>query len=83
MVPEFIESRGVKDPAVLKAMREVPRQLFVPAGVQPYIVAFMTETLGVRSSDKVLEIGTGSGYQTAILARSRSWSLWQETPGNA
>ncbi|MBI5417455.1 protein-L-isoaspartate(D-aspartate) O-methyltransferase [Candidatus Poribacteria bacterium] len=35
---------------------------------QPYIVAFMTEALKVKSSDKVLEIGTGSGYQAAILA---------------
>ncbi len=36
---------------------------------QPYIVAFMTELLELRPSDKVLEIGTGSGYQTAVLAR--------------
>ncbi|NQV01676.1 MAG: protein-L-isoaspartate(D-aspartate) O-methyltransferase [Bacteroidia bacterium] len=35
---------------------------------QPYIVAYMTETLDLRQSDKVLEIGTGSGYQAAILA---------------
>jgi protein-L-isoaspartate(D-aspartate) O-methyltransferase len=35
---------------------------------QPYIVAFMTEALGLRPSAKVLEIGTGSGYQTAVLA---------------
>ncbi|HNV86088.1 MAG TPA: protein-L-isoaspartate(D-aspartate) O-methyltransferase [Candidatus Omnitrophota bacterium] len=35
---------------------------------QPYIVAFMTEKLGVLPSEKVLEIGTGSGYQAAILA---------------
>ena len=34
---------------------------------QPYIVAFMTQALDVRSTDKVLEIGTGSGYQAAIL----------------
>lgn len=36
---------------------------------QPYIVAFMTEMLQLRGGEKVLEIGTGSGYQTAILAR--------------
>jgi protein-L-isoaspartate(D-aspartate) O-methyltransferase len=36
---------------------------------QPYIVAFMTELLGVRPDDTVLEIGTGSGYQAAVLAR--------------
>jgi protein-L-isoaspartate(D-aspartate) O-methyltransferase len=35
---------------------------------QPYVVAFMTEALVLRSSDRVLEIGTGSGYQTAVLA---------------
>jgi len=35
---------------------------------QPYIVALMTEALGLTGTDKVLEIGTGSGYQTAILA---------------
>ena len=35
---------------------------------QPYIVAFMTEALDVKPSDRVLEIGTGSGYQTAVLA---------------
>ncbi|MBW1769446.1 MAG: protein-L-isoaspartate(D-aspartate) O-methyltransferase [Deltaproteobacteria bacterium] len=35
---------------------------------QPYIVAFMTEALELTSDDKVLEIGTGSGYQAAILA---------------
>ncbi len=35
---------------------------------QPYIVAVMTEALGLTGSERVLEIGTGSGYQTAILA---------------
>lgn len=35
---------------------------------QPYIVAYMTEALNLKAEDKVLEIGTGSGYQTAILA---------------
>jgi protein-L-isoaspartate(D-aspartate) O-methyltransferase len=35
---------------------------------QPYIVALMTEALGLKGDEKVLEIGTGSGYQTAILA---------------
>jgi protein-L-isoaspartate(D-aspartate) O-methyltransferase len=36
---------------------------------QPYIVASMTQLLGVRASDRVLEIGTGSGYQAAVLGR--------------
>jgi protein-L-isoaspartate(D-aspartate) O-methyltransferase len=35
---------------------------------QPYMVALMTECLGLKGGEKVLEIGTGSGYQTAILA---------------
>lgn len=36
---------------------------------QPYIVAYMTESLGLKPQDRVLEIGTGSGYQAAVLAR--------------
>jgi protein-L-isoaspartate(D-aspartate) O-methyltransferase len=35
---------------------------------QPYIVAFMTQALSLRRDDRVLEVGTGSGYQTAVLA---------------
>ena len=35
---------------------------------QPFIVAYMTEALGLRGGERVLEVGTGSGYQTAILA---------------
>jgi protein-L-isoaspartate(D-aspartate) O-methyltransferase len=36
---------------------------------QPYIVASMTEALGLRGDERVLEIGTGSGYQAAVLSR--------------
>src|SRR5262249_49551280 len=36
---------------------------------QPYVVAYMTEHLGVRSNHRVLEVGTGSGYQAAVLSR--------------
>jgi protein-L-isoaspartate(D-aspartate) O-methyltransferase len=87
MVASQIAARGVKDPLTLKAVRKVPRHLFVPPGEareayddhplpighgqtisQPYIVAFMTETLGLSGGEKVLEIGTGSGYQAAVLA---------------
>jgi protein-L-isoaspartate(D-aspartate) O-methyltransferase len=87
MVAETIESRGVKDTAVLEAMRTVPRHEFVleeyldqayadhplPIGYgqtisQPYIVAWMTELLDLKPGDRVLEIGTGSGYQAAVLA---------------
>jgi len=35
---------------------------------QPYIVAYMTEALGLQGGERVLEVGTGSGYQTAVLA---------------
>jgi protein-L-isoaspartate(D-aspartate) O-methyltransferase len=40
---------------------------------QPYIVAYMTEALELRGGEKVLEIGTGSGYQTAVLAEIAAW----------
>jgi protein-L-isoaspartate(D-aspartate) O-methyltransferase len=36
---------------------------------QPYVVAYMTEQLGVRPDQRVLEVGTGSGYQAAVLSR--------------
>jgi protein-L-isoaspartate(D-aspartate) O-methyltransferase len=87
MVREQIEARGVTDPEVLKAMRKVPRHLFVEEALipqayedhplpighgqtisQPYVVAWMTELLDVKPDMKILEIGTGSGYQAAILA---------------
>jgi protein-L-isoaspartate(D-aspartate) O-methyltransferase len=87
MVRETIERRGVEDPAVLAAMRSVPRHAFVPDAYldqayedhplpigygqtisQPYIVAWMTELLALQPGEKVLEIGTGSGYQAAVLA---------------
>ena len=87
MVSRQIEARGVTDPAVLKAMKKVPRHLFVPIKnrkhaygdyplpigkgqtiSQPYIVAFMTAALNPEPQSRVLEIGTGSGYQAAILA---------------
>ncbi len=88
MVRRQIEARGVTDPAVLAAMRAVPRHRFVsealrdqaygdyplPIGEQqtisqPYIVAEMTQALGLTPDCRVLEIGTGSGYQAAILAQ--------------
>jgi protein-L-isoaspartate(D-aspartate) O-methyltransferase len=40
---------------------------------QPYIVGFMTEALSLRGGERVLEIGTGSGYQAAVLARIASF----------
>ncbi|MGL5039375.1 MAG: protein-L-isoaspartate(D-aspartate) O-methyltransferase [Aeromonas sp.] len=80
-------AQNISDVRVLKAMANIPRQLFVdeamahkawdnialPIGsgqtiAQPYIVARMTELLLQNNPARVLEIGTGSGYQTAILA---------------
>jgi protein-L-isoaspartate(D-aspartate) O-methyltransferase len=40
---------------------------------QPYMVALMTEALEIKGDDRVLEIGTGSGYQAAILAELAEW----------
>jgi len=78
----------VADERVLRAMREVPREEFVPAELrrfahhdaalaigerqtisQPLIVGLMTEALALLGDEHVLEIGTGSGYQAAVLAR--------------
>jgi protein-L-isoaspartate(D-aspartate) O-methyltransferase len=44
---------------------------------QPYIVAYMTEALGLRGGERILEIGTGSGYQTAVLAEcgGKVWTV--------
>ena len=87
MVSSQIEARGVRNPRVLEAMRQLERHRFIPADgqalayrdgpvaigqgqtiSQPYIVACMTEVLEPQPTDRVLEIGTGSGYQTAVLA---------------
>jgi len=83
-----LRRRGISDQAVLRAMEEVPRELFVAAadradayrdsalGIacgqtisQPFVVAYMTEQLQLQKQHRVLEIGTGSGYQAAILSR--------------
>jgi protein-L-isoaspartate(D-aspartate) O-methyltransferase len=83
-----LRRRGISDQAILRAMEEVPRELFVTAadrghayrdsalGIacgqtisQPFVVAYMTEQLALQKQHKVLEIGTGSGYQAAILSR--------------
>ena len=83
-----LRRRGISDQAVLRAMDEIPREIFVEAddradayrdsalGIacgqtisQPFVVAYMTEQLQVQKDHRVLEIGTGSGYQAAILSR--------------
>lgn len=98
---EQILSRGVSDRRVLKAMREVPRHLFVSGGrkseayrdyplpigggqtiSQPYIVAYMTEKLSLQGEERVLEVGTGSGYQTAILSRLAAEVVTLEVVGS-
>lgn len=87
MVAEQILERGIRNPAILNAMEEIPRHQFVPYTPakmaygdgplpigqgqtisQPYVVAYMTAILELHPSHKVLEVGTGSGYQTALLA---------------
>lgn len=58
-------------PGELRSSAYDDRPLPIGAGQtisQPYIVAFMTELLGLKGRERVLEIGTGSGYQTAVLA---------------
>lgn len=91
MVARQIEGRGLTDPAILSAMREVPREAFVsekhrqfayddgPLPIlegqtisQPYVVALMIQMLHLKPEDRVLEIGTGSGYAAAILSRIAS-----------
>src|SRR5262245_3267344 len=57
-------------PDKLRSLAYEDRPLPIGAGQtisQPYIVALMTELLGLKGSERVLEVGTGSGYQTAVL----------------
>lgn len=87
LVEREVIPAGVKGPAVLAAMRRVPRHAFVPEPLwreayddhplpiglgqtisQPSLVALMTEMLGLTPRSRVLEIGTGSSYQAAVLA---------------
>ena len=82
-----LQAKGIRDLAVLRAVSQVPRHLFVPASVrhrayedsalpigggqtisQPWVQARYLEVLQLTGREKVLEIGTGSGYQTALLA---------------
>ena len=83
-----LRRHGISDQAILRALEDVPRDLFVDPrdrefayadtalGIacgqtisQPYVVAYMTEQLRTHPRHRVLEIGTGSGYQAAVLSR--------------
>ena len=84
---ETLRDKGIRDLAVLKAVAEVPRHLFVPPSLrvqayedtslpigngqtisQPSTQARALEALRLGGSERVLEVGLGSGYQTALLA---------------
>ena len=88
MVERQLRQRGIHDERVLRAMSEVPRELFVPPDErsraysdqalrigegqtisQPWIVASMTALLELSGDERVLEVGTGSGYGAAVLSR--------------
>jgi protein-L-isoaspartate(D-aspartate) O-methyltransferase len=88
MVDRQLRRRGIADERVLAAMGEVPRERFVPEGMerqayrdgalrigegqtisQPWIVACMAALLELRGDERVLEVGTGSGYAAAVLSR--------------
>ena len=81
-----IREKGLAGEAVLAAMAEIPRHVFVdsalavkaygedalPIGMEqtlshPEVVAYMTESLSISAGQRILEIGTGSGYQAALL----------------
>jgi protein-L-isoaspartate(D-aspartate) O-methyltransferase len=88
MIERQVADRGLGDARLLDALRQTPRELFVPEGLrefayddtplpieagqtisQPYIVALMIDAARVQPGDRALEVGTGSGYAAAVLAR--------------
>jgi protein-L-isoaspartate(D-aspartate) O-methyltransferase len=87
LVDQVLAPAGIKDPRVVKAMKDTLRHEFVPPELRakayydmglhigsrqtissPLIVSQMTQALKPQPTDKVLEIGTGSGYQAAVLS---------------
>ena len=88
MVQQQVRTVDVFDPTILQVLGSVPREQFVPAGMEalafaetelplangqfmmaPNIEGRMLQALAVEPSDRVLEVGTGSGFVTACLAR--------------
>lgn len=88
MIERQLKKRDIENKAVLDAIQEVDRKLFVPEDMkdrayddsplpigksqtisQPYIVAYMAQALDLNEDDKVLEVGTGCGYNAAVLSR--------------
>ncbi|MEY2695903.1 MAG: hypothetical protein RL333_41 [Pseudomonadota bacterium] len=86
------QNLSITDRRVLRAMRQVPRECFVPSIFrpvayrdsplpigwgqtisQPYVIALMTALLRLKGEEAVLELGTGSGYQAAILSCLTKW----------
>jgi protein-L-isoaspartate(D-aspartate) O-methyltransferase len=82
-----LQAKGIRDMAVLRAVAQVPRHLFIPPSLlhrayedsalpiaagqtisQPWVQARYLELAQLTGRERVLEIGTGSGYQTALLA---------------
>jgi protein-L-isoaspartate(D-aspartate) O-methyltransferase len=89
MVERHLAARGIGNPAVLRAMGEVPREEFVPPELaphayldrplpigeeqtisQPFMVALMAEAAELAPGDRILEVGTGSGYAAAVFGRA-------------
>lgn len=88
---ETLQAGGISDLAVLHAIEQTPRHLFVPTGVrhrayedsalpigsgqtisQPSVHARYLQLLELKGTERVLEVGTGSGYQTVLLAHLAS-----------
>jgi protein-L-isoaspartate(D-aspartate) O-methyltransferase len=101
MVERDLVGRSIRDPRVLEAMRQVPREVFVPEDVreaayedgplpigegqtisQPFTVALMLQAAEVSPEDRVLDVGTGSGYAAAVarLLAAHVYSIERHLP---